>query len=62
MFRIRTYNQISVRGLERFPRDRYEVASEIGTADALLLRSHKLQVEQLDASVRALIDDALRLP
>ena len=53
MFRIRTYNQISVRGLERFPRDRYEVASEIGTADALLLRSHKLQVEQLDASVRA---------
>src|SRR5262249_35813566 len=38
MFRIRTYNQISVKGLERFPRDCYEVASEIGTPDAVLLR------------------------
>lgn len=53
MFRIRTYNQISARGLERFPRDSYEVASEIGSADALLLRSHTLQVEQIQASVRA---------
>ncbi len=53
MFRIRTYNQISVRGLERFPRDSYEIASEIGSADALLLRSHTLQVEQIQASVRA---------
>jgi len=53
MFRIRTYNQISVRGLERFPRDRYEVASGIDAADGLLLRSHTLLVEQLDHSVRA---------
>ena len=53
MFRIRTYNQISARGLERFPRDSYEVASEIASADALLLRSHTLQVEQIQASVRA---------
>lgn len=53
MFRIRTYNQISVRGLERFPRDRYEVASGIDAADGLLLRSHTLLVEQLDDSVRA---------
>ncbi len=53
MFRIRTYNQISVRGLERFPRDRYEVASGIDPADGLLLRSHSLKVEQLESSVRA---------
>jgi len=43
MFKIRTYNQISVKGLERFPRGAYEVASDIGSPDAFLLRSQKLQ-------------------
>ena len=38
-FRILTLNNISVRGLERLPRERYEVASEIGHPDAILLRS-----------------------
>jgi D-3-phosphoglycerate dehydrogenase len=39
MFKILTLNNISVRGLERLPRDRYEVASEIGHPDALMVRS-----------------------
>ena len=43
MFKVRTYNQISVRGLERFPRPHYEVGSDIGHPDAFLLRSQKLQ-------------------
>ena len=43
MFKIRTYNQISVKGLERFPRGGYEVGSDIGSPDAFLLRSQKLQ-------------------
>jgi D-3-phosphoglycerate dehydrogenase len=46
-FRVLTLNNISVRGLERLPRDRYEVASEIGHPDAILLRSadmHKMSV------------------
>jgi D-3-phosphoglycerate dehydrogenase len=43
MFKVRTYNQISVRGLERFPRSHYEVGSDIGHPDAFLLRSQKLQ-------------------
>ncbi len=43
MFKVRTYNQISVRGLERFPRQQYEVGSDIGSPDAYLLRSQKLQ-------------------
>lgn len=43
MFKIRTYNQISVKGLERFPRQQYEVGSDIGHPDAFLLRSQKLQ-------------------
>jgi len=53
MFRIRTLNQISVRGLERFTRDCYEVASEIGTPDAILLRSHKLTENEIGDSVKA---------
>lgn len=43
MHKIRTYNQISVKGLERFPRQQYEVGSDIGSPDAFLLRSQKLQ-------------------
>jgi len=42
MFKIRTYNQISVKGLERFPRQHYEVGGDIGHPDAFLLRSQKL--------------------
>ena len=43
MFKVRTYNQISVKGLERFSRQHYEVGSDIGHPDAVLLRSQKLQ-------------------
>ena len=39
MYKIQTLNNISVKGLERLPRDRYEVASEIGHPDAILVRS-----------------------
>jgi len=51
--KIRTYNQISVKGLERLPREGYEVASEIATPDAIMLRSHKLSADDIPASVRA---------
>ncbi len=43
MNKIKTYNQISVKGLERFPRQTYEVGSDIGHPDAFLIRSQKLQ-------------------
>ena len=42
MFKVRTYNQISVIGLERFSRQNYEVGSDISQPDAFLLRSQKL--------------------
>jgi len=42
MYKILTLNNISVKGLERLPRDRYEVASEIQHPDAVLLRSFKM--------------------
>ena len=43
MYKVRTYNAISVKGLDRFPRQSYEVGSDIGSPDAFLLRSQKLQ-------------------
>ncbi|RYY75048.1 MAG: 3-phosphoglycerate dehydrogenase [Gammaproteobacteria bacterium] len=53
MFKIKTYNTISIKGLSRFGRDKYEVASDIGAPDAYILRSHKLHGEPLPSSVKA---------
>lgn len=53
MYKVRTYNQISVKGLERFPRQAYEVGSDIGHPDAFLLRSQKLQGLEVPASLVA---------
>lgn len=53
MFRIQTFNNIALRGLERFPRDRYEVASSLVEPDALMLRSHNLHRTPVPASVVA---------
>lgn len=52
--RILTLNQISLKGLERLPRDRYEIASEFSQPDAILLRSHKLQEAEIRPSVLAI--------
>lgn len=53
MFKVRTYNQISPLGLDRFPRDHYEIASEFSEPDAFILRSHKLHDEAVPNSVVA---------
>ncbi|WP_019626186.1 phosphoglycerate dehydrogenase [Thioalkalivibrio sp. ALJT] len=53
MYRIQTYNNIALRGLERFPRDRYEVASDINQPDALMLRSFDLHSVDIPDSVLA---------
>ena len=53
MFKIKTYNAISVKGLERFARDKFEVGSSIEHPDAILLRSHKLQGEPVPDSLLA---------
>jgi len=54
MLKIATFNNISVKGLERFNREDYEVASDLGHPDALLLRSHKLAESEISNSVRAI--------
>jgi D-3-phosphoglycerate dehydrogenase len=51
---ILTLNQISVKGLERLPRDCYEIASEFMHPDAILLRSHKLQAADIPDTVVAI--------
>ncbi len=53
MFKIQTLNQIAVKGLECFPRERYEVASELADPDAVLLRSHKLGTGEVSPALKA---------
>jgi D-3-phosphoglycerate dehydrogenase len=52
-FRILTLNNISRKGLERLPRDRYEVASGIANPDAILVRSADMHSMEIPQSVRA---------
>jgi D-3-phosphoglycerate dehydrogenase / 2-oxoglutarate reductase len=52
-YRILTLNSISVRGLERLPRERYEVASDIGRPDAILVRSADMHGMDIPQSVLA---------
>lgn len=54
MHKILTYNQISVKGLEQLSREHYEVASELGHPDAILLRSHKLAAQDIPDSIKAI--------
>ena len=53
MYKIQTLNKISAEGLANFPRDDYEIASEILNPDAILLRSADMHSMELPASVKA---------
>jgi D-3-phosphoglycerate dehydrogenase / 2-oxoglutarate reductase len=53
MYKIQTYNAISDKGLTRFPSESYEVGPDVESADALILRSHKLHGQDIPASVAA---------
>jgi D-3-phosphoglycerate dehydrogenase len=53
MFKILTLNNISVKGLERLPRDRYEVASEITHPDAILVRSYNMHGMDIPETLKA---------
>jgi len=54
MFRIQTLNKISPLGLELFPRDKYEVASDIPNPDAILVRSAEMNGTEIPSSVLAI--------
>ncbi len=53
MYKVLTLNNISVSGLERLPREQYEVASEIQHPDAILLRSFKMHDMEIPRSLKA---------
>jgi len=53
MYKVLTLNNIAVEGIARLPRDRYEVASEIGHPDAILVRSAKMHDMDIPKSVLA---------
>jgi len=54
MFRIQTLNKISPLGLDLFPRDKYEVASDIPNPDAVLVRSADMNGMEIPSSVLAI--------
>jgi D-3-phosphoglycerate dehydrogenase len=53
MYKILTLNNISVAGLEKLPRDKYEIASEIQHPDGVLLRSFKMHDMDIPPSLKA---------
>jgi D-3-phosphoglycerate dehydrogenase len=53
MYKILTLNNISVSGLERLPREHYEIASEIQHPDAVLLRSFNMHNMEIPPSLKA---------
>ena len=54
MYKIQTLNNISVVGLDRFPRADYEIASEMSHPDAILVRSAKMHDMKIPDSVKAI--------
>lgn len=54
MYKIRTYNTIALEGLEQFPRDEYEIASEIADPDGILVRSANLHDLQFPKALTAI--------
>jgi len=53
MFKILTYNNIAAVGLDRFPRERYEIASEIQHPDAVMLRSFDMHGLEIPETLKA---------
>mmetsp|Transcript_30742 Transcript_30742/g.74940 ORF Transcript_30742/g.74940 Transcript_30742/m.74940 type:complete len:489 (-) Transcript_30742:306-1772(-) len=57
-FNIQTFNAISPVGLQKFPGGKYKINADVdklgGEPHAILLRSHKVQVEEVKPTVRAI--------
>ena len=53
MYRVRTYNQISQKGLDTFDSEKALVSSTVDNPQAILLRSHRLQGTEITPSVLA---------
>ena len=53
MYKILTLNNIAAAGLDRLPRENYEVASEIQHPDGVLLRSFKMHDMEIPETLKA---------
>jgi D-3-phosphoglycerate dehydrogenase len=53
MYKVLTLNNIAAEGLDRLPRDRYEVGTDIESPDGILLRSYNMHDMEIPASVEA---------
>jgi len=53
MYKIQTLNKISPIGLDLFPRDNYEIASEIVNPDAIVLRSFAMHEMEIPKTVKS---------
>jgi len=53
-YKIKTLNKISSKGLSLFPKEQFDLASEISSPDAILLRSFDLHNEQFPESLKAI--------
>ncbi len=54
MHKVKTYNAIAAAGLDRFQTDKFSVGADVEQPDAILLRSHKLAVEELNSGLTAI--------
>lgn len=54
VYKIQTLNNISVAGLNRLPREQFEVASELSHPDAILVRSAKMHDLPVPESLKAI--------
>ena len=53
MFKIQTFNQISDKGLTRFPKQEYQVSPDTENADAILVRSARLSRDNVNPGLKA---------
>ena len=53
MYKIRTLNNISPKGLERLPSDRYQVGDDVAEPDAILLRSYDMHTMAIPPQLKA---------
>ncbi|MDH5611829.1 MAG: 3-phosphoglycerate dehydrogenase family protein [Gammaproteobacteria bacterium] len=53
MINVKTYNNISDKGLSRLPKDAYNISADHNNPDAIILRSAKLHDMEIPASLKA---------
>lgn len=54
MYAIQTLNKISSKGLDRLPREQFETATELTHPDAILVRSYKIQPDEIKNTIKAI--------